>query len=73
MKGTLFTHLIIIGFFCSTTFSFAGDDFEWLPVTDADWSVSEDSVKGIRDAVMLFEKIIVNDTKLIDGKSYYSR
>ena len=43
----------------------AGSDFEWAPVTDADWQIIEDPVRGIRDAVILFEKVVVDDEELI--------
>jgi hypothetical protein len=48
----------------------AGDDFVWEPITAADWKVAEDTTKGIRDAVILFEKMIADDGKLLDKKCY---
>ena len=35
--------------------------FEWEPVGDADWSVVADSAAGYHDAVMLFEKVHMDD------------
>lgn len=46
--------------------------FEWEQVTEADWAVAEDPDKDIRDAVMIFEKIRVDDENMVDRKTYYS-
>jgi hypothetical protein len=46
--------------------------FEWQQVTDADWAITEDPDRGIRDAVIVFEKIVVDDEDLLDDKSYYT-
>ncbi len=51
----------------------AGDEFKWEPITAADWSVTSDSTIGGRNAIMLFEKIFVDDEKyLSDSKVYYT-
>ncbi|MCH9032198.1 MAG: DUF3857 domain-containing protein, partial [candidate division Zixibacteria bacterium] len=47
-------------------------DFKWDPITDSDWSVSEDPSREIVDAVMIFEKITVDDTRLLKDKHYIS-
>lgn len=49
----------------------AGSDFEWAPVTDADWQIIEDPVRGIRDAAIIFEKIVVDDEELIKKEHTY--
>ncbi len=51
----------------------AGSDFEWSPVTEADWEIAEDPDNGIRDAVMIFERIVVDDEDLVKKEtSYYT-
>jgi len=65
---------IVFFIFISFLFQFklsANRDFQWEPITEADWAVSEDSSKGIRNAVMIFEKIISDDRNLMDEKCYY--
>jgi len=53
--------------FCSIEgFSRGDDDFRWLPVTAADWSLPRDSAVGNRDAVMLFEKVLADDSAMKD-------
>ncbi|HTK82219.1 MAG TPA: DUF3857 domain-containing protein [Bacteroidota bacterium] len=50
-------------------YSVSSDDKPvWLPVTGTDWSISQDSAKGIRDAVMIFEKLVEDDKKFNDNK-----
>jgi hypothetical protein len=48
----------------------AGEKFVWEPITATDWSVTEDSAKGIREAVIIFEKMIADDRKLDADKCY---
>ena len=48
----------------------AGEKFTWVPITDADRIVVQDSGKGIVDAVMLFERILVDDRELSTGDAY---
>ena len=66
---------IFLVFLCDT--SVAGKkDFKWDPVTDPDWNVSEDPSQEIVGAVMIFEKIIADDTRYVKRKfyeSYYRR
>ena len=50
---------------------YAGDDFQWEPVTESDWNITPDISKINKDAVMIFEKIIADDQKLFDEKCYY--
>ncbi len=50
---------------------FAGEEFAWQPITAADWSVVEDSSKGIRDAVMIFEKVTADDNKYLANNKCY--
>lgn len=57
-------------YFLTAFSALSGEDFTWEPVTEADWAVAQDSAKGIRDAVMIFEKIVADDSKLIDEKCY---
>ena len=44
--------------------------FGWSEIPDREWNVVEDPDNGIRDAVMLYENITADDTKLDDGKYY---
>jgi hypothetical protein len=48
----------------------AGEDFVWEKITDKDWQVAPDSTKGIRNAVVLFEKIVTDDRDLLNNKFY---
>ncbi|MFZ1947690.1 MAG: transglutaminase domain-containing protein [bacterium] len=48
----------------------AGSDFSWLPVTEADWAVSADLEHGIKDAVVVFEKIVDDEEDMVQGKCY---
>ena len=34
------------------------------PVTDADWAIVQDTAKGIQDAVMVFERVVIDDSGL---------
>ena len=36
----------------------------WKPVAEDDWKVAQDSAKGIRDAVMLFEKVYADESRI---------
>jgi len=45
-------------------------EFEWEPITNADWAVAADSTRKIQDAAMIFEKVIANDRKLEDSKCF---
>jgi hypothetical protein len=38
--------------------------FVWEPVTDSDWAITADSAKGIHEAVMIFERVHVDDGEL---------
>jgi hypothetical protein len=46
--------------------------FQWAPITDEDWTIKEDSAKGLYDAAMIFEKITADDRKLMSDKCFYS-
>jgi hypothetical protein len=48
----------------------AGDAFVWEKITEKDWQVAPDSAKAIRNAVMIFEKITVDDHDLLNEKCY---
>lgn len=50
----------------------AGSDFKWEPMTDADWAVKEDQARGIRDAVVIFEKTVEDDEEMLSKRCYYS-
>jgi len=51
----------------------AGSDFRWAPITEADWEIVEDPGRGIHDAVIIFEKVTVDDEDLIKKeRSYYT-
>jgi hypothetical protein len=52
------------------TWTAAGEDFKWAPVTSADWSIHADSAKGIRSAVIIFEKLIEDDQDLLNNECY---
>jgi len=64
--------LILFVFIYITNPVVAEDEFDWHPITNLDWSISEDESKGIHDAVMIFEKISADDENLIDEKCYYT-
>ncbi len=51
----------------------AGDEFKWEPITAADWSLKADSTKGIRHALMLFEKVTRDDTGELYELEIYRR
>lgn len=53
--------------------SAAGDEFKWEPITAADWSLKADSVKGIRHALMLFEKVTRDDAGEMYALEIYRR
>jgi hypothetical protein len=38
--------------------------FAWEPVTDADWTIAEDTVKGIHDAVIILERVNIDDSEI---------
>lgn len=44
--------------------------FEWEPVEETDWNVKTDSAAGISDAVMLFEKVDIDDVRMFEQKCY---
>ena len=46
------------------------EKFNWQSVTHDDWSIVRDTSKEMRDAVMLFEKVTADDTKLMDEECY---
>jgi hypothetical protein len=68
MKKALF--ISIVWFCLSPQAAPAGDDFVWEKITDKDWQVAPDSAKGIRNAVVLFEKIVADDRDLLNNKFY---
>lgn len=45
-------------------------EFTWSEVSEADWSIRDDSAYTESDAVMLFEKVTMDDRKVQDKKSY---
>ena len=51
----------------------AGDEFKWEPIAAADWSLKADSAKGIRHALMLFEKVTRDDTGELYELEIYRR
>ena len=48
------------------------EKFEWDSVTDSDWAVTEDTALGYKDAVILFEKIEMDDRDMYNEKCYYT-
>jgi hypothetical protein len=48
------------------------EDFKWEQVPAWDWNVVIDSSKGIRDAVMIFEKVVQNDRDMSSNNYYFS-
>ena len=48
------------------------EDFKWEPVPVSDWNIAVDSAKGIRDAVMIFEKVVQNDRDMSSNNYYFS-
>src|SRR5574341_1290928 len=68
MKKALFISIVL---FClSPQAAPAGDDLVWEKITNKDWQVAPDSAKGIRNAVVLFEKIVADDRDLLNNKFY---
>jgi hypothetical protein len=51
----------------------AGDEFKWAPIAAGDWSLKADSTKGIRHALMLFEKVTRDDTGELYELEIYRR
>lgn len=65
--------LLALVFCVAAPCAIAGEEFKWEPITAADWDVAADSTAGGRNAIMLFEKIYVDDVKFLsDNKSYYT-
>jgi hypothetical protein len=51
----------------------AGSDFEWSPIVEDDWQLVEDPERGITDAIMIFERIVVDDKELAKKeRTYYT-
>ena len=48
------------------------DSFTWDPITDSDWAVQADSALGIKDAAIIFEKIVMDDRDMINGKCFFT-
>lgn len=68
MKRRFLYLSVLITFFLLSCQLRAGNDI-WDPITQADWSVTPDTSLGIRDAVMLFEKITFDDRRLDKGRA----
>jgi hypothetical protein len=56
--------LTLTGLLVCTEAPAKDDSFAWAPVTDSDWAIAADSSRGIHSAVMIFEKVVADDTKL---------
>lgn len=50
--------------------SVASDDFTWAPITEADLAVKPDSAHGGMHAVMLFEKVTIDDRRFEYGEHF---
>ncbi|HLF15386.1 MAG TPA: transglutaminase domain-containing protein [Bacteroidota bacterium] len=50
----------------------AGESFSWAPVTAADWALGPDSVKGIRNAIMIFSRLTRDDENFMGKECYYT-
>ena len=62
-----------VAILCSTVFlAYGGKNFKWEPIPESDWSITEDPAKGIDDAVIIFERITVDDTEWIGHKCDYT-
>ncbi|UCC44865.1 MAG: DUF3857 domain-containing protein [Candidatus Zixiibacteriota bacterium] len=49
------------------------EPYQWEEITDADWSVRQDTADGDPGAVMIFERIIRDDTAFADkGQVFYT-
>lgn len=72
MEGIRLFSLIVAIYLLIFGIGYSGGKFSWEPIPEDDWEVTEDSVKGIRDAVILFEKITADDRKASEGKCYYT-
>lgn len=67
------THIRKTGFillFLIVSLATAGDKFEWDEVSSSDWNVSPDESGKASGAIMLFEKITIDDQDLHKHKSY---
>jgi hypothetical protein len=64
----MFISLVLL---LSSAPAFARERFRWDPVPQSHWAVGRDSAKGIHDAAMIFERIRVDDEKLLDDRCYY--
>lgn len=64
---------LLVAILCSTVFlAYGGKDFKWEPIPESDWSVPEDPAKGIDDAVVIFERVTVDDTEWIADRCDYT-
>ena len=61
MKVGLAGVIIVTGLFQVFQSTALSDSFKWSPITPSDWAIRQDSSKGIRDAVMIFEKMTEDD------------
>jgi hypothetical protein len=69
MIRTVVQWVIIV--FCATACPiFAGTNFEYDPITQVDWALEDDSAYADQYAVVIFEKIEADETKLLDQKCY---
>ncbi len=58
---------------CTSVFTARpGLSVEWQPVTEADWAVAEGQDQAVPGAVVIFEKVAIDDENMFEDASYYS-
>jgi hypothetical protein len=71
LASTLRVFVLFLFLILSFNRSAASDDFTWAPVTDADLAVKPDSAHGGMHAVMIFEKVTIDDRGFEDGDLFF--
>lgn len=68
-ERTAFTIALAI-LFCLPAVTYAGKDFDWEPIPESNWSIGEDPEKGIHAAVVLFERVTLDDRDWLNKICY---
>jgi hypothetical protein len=65
--------LAILSLLCAGALAVAADqELEFDPITPADWDAAPPADCPVQDAVMIFERIIADDTKISNGIQHYT-
>lgn len=73
MRSSLLRSYVLILLLALAAHAATDEVFKWHPIMPADWKVAPDSTAGGRNAIMLFEKIFVDeDEYMSDDKCYYT-